>query len=106
MASRAHVHDYYSYPSERPRRAVRYPGRDEPVLLPRDRSASANAVLIASGLVATAIIAGGAYAIYAGVPPPPIAETPAPALVSNYRLDDEPVKAQVFKLLVGPARAA
>jgi hypothetical protein len=104
MASRAHVHDYYEYaPPERPRRAVYYPGHDDPVVLPRDRSASA--VLIVSGLVATAVIAGGAYALFAGVPPPPMRETETPALVPTYQLDDQPLKAKRFEVLGGPARA-
>ena len=104
MASRAHVHDYYAPIPERPRRAVRYPGRSDPVILPRDSSSSANAVLIASGLIATAVIVGGVFAVYAGVPAPPMAETPTPEVASSYQLDDQPLKAQVVEALAGPAR--
>jgi hypothetical protein len=105
MASRAHVHDYYGLPPARERRAVRYPGRNDPVILPRDTSRSANTILIASGLIATAVIVGGAFAVYAGVPPPPMAETRAQELASSYQLDDQPLKAQVVEALGGPARA-
>jgi hypothetical protein len=107
MASRAH-HDYYGFPPDRPRRAVHYSGRSDrsdPFVAPRDDGAGASAVLIASAVAATAIIVGGAYAVYAGVPPPPMGETHALPLVSDYRVDDEPVKARLAELLLGPAQA-
>jgi len=106
MASRAHVQDYYGHIPERPRRAARYPGRNDPVVLPRDRSGSANAILIASGLIATAVIVGGAFAVYAGVPPPPMAQTPTPPLERTYQLDEQPLKAKSFQALSAPASAA
>jgi hypothetical protein len=105
MASRAHsIHDYFGHASERPRRAVRYPGRDEPVVLPRDRSASATAVLIASAVLATSVIGGGAYAVYAGAAAP-LSNTPAASLTPSWQPDDEPFRAKNLELLYGRTQA-
>ncbi|HKY39355.1 MAG TPA: hypothetical protein VJN18_25630 [Polyangiaceae bacterium] len=106
MASRAHVHDYYGQVPERARRVARYPARSDPVIVPTDKSDSVSSILVASALIATAVILGGAYAVYAGVPPPPMAETPTPPFERAYQLDEQPLKAQVFAVLVGPAIAA
>jgi hypothetical protein len=103
MASRAHVHDYYGHAPERPRRAVRYPGRSDPVILPGEASRGSNAILMVSAFVATAVIVGGAFAVYAGVPAPPMAETPTMELARNYQLDEQPLRAQTLQALSGPA---
>ena len=39
------------------------------------------------------------------VPPAPMSATPTPGLVPTYQLDDQPLKAQRFELLEGPAHA-
>lgn len=106
MASRAHpIPDFFVHAAERPRRAVRYPGRDEPVALPRDKSAGTPFVLMLSALVATSAISAAAYAVYRSAPTPPLSETPVAPLAPTWEQDNETTKAKVFELINGPARA-
>ena len=104
MASRAHyIQDHFGHVGERPRRAVRYPDRDDRISLPTDRSSSSGA-LLASALIATSLIAGGVYALYASGRTT-LAQTEAAPLAPRWQLDSEPVLAQNMALTEGPARA-
>lgn len=107
MASRAQViHDYgLGRGSERLRRDVSYRSSEDPIDIPRGRSSSGGGLAMAiSALIASSVILGGAYAIYAG-PPPPMAVTAAAPLSPTWRLDAQPVQAAVTEALHGPARA-
>src|SRR5262245_11562539 len=104
MASRAHViHDYdydYDYVPrrevERARRQVLYRSSDDPIEIPRGSSSSFGGMLAISAVVASSVILGGAYALYAG-PPPVMAGTPTLALTPTWQLDDQPLKSATEK---------
>lgn len=105
MASRAHsIHDHFDY-EHRPRRAVRYPGDDDPVVLPRDKSAGTGLALAGSALVAVALIAGGGYAISTVPSVPELAVTPALPVTTSWQPDAEAFRARALAAVQGPAYA-
>jgi hypothetical protein len=105
MASRAHhIQDHFGHIGERPRRAVRYPGREDPIELPGDRRGTFSGALLVSALIASSLVAGGVYALYAAGTSP-LARTEAAPLVPSWHLNVEPVLAQNQALIAGPAHA-
>jgi hypothetical protein len=106
MAARAHaVHDYsFAGASERPRRQV-WLREDDEVVLPRGRGSQVTGALVLSAVLASALVAGAAYAVYWAAPPE-LAATPAAApLTKEWRPDDAVTRANVLKALRGPAAA-
>ncbi len=107
MASRAHViHDQSlgNYPVQRQRRAV-WLHRDEEVVLPRSRDTSGAGALLISALIASALTAGLAYAVYVG-DAPTLAVTEAAPLTSSWEPDTSFLRASVTNQLSGPALSA
>ncbi len=105
MASRAHViHEYpFARQSPRPRRQVWYRSSADPVVLPRGGSGGISAALVVSALIASSVIAGGAYAVYfAGAGAPAMVETPAAPVDARWEPDIEPIRANVVRALQGP----
>jgi hypothetical protein len=106
MAARAHaVHDYsFAGASERPRRQVWLRDDDE-VVLPRGRGSQVTGALVLSAVLASALVAGAAYAVYWAAPPELAAAPAAAPLSKEWQLDNTVTQANVFKALRGPAAA-
>lgn len=110
MAARTHsVHDYsFARDSERPRRQVwlRDDRDDDEVVLPRGRGTQITGVLVLSAFLASALVAGAAYAVYWAAPPK-LSEGPAAApLVKEWHPDPALSQANFAKAMQGPAAAA
>lgn len=105
MASRAHVIHDYSFPvaPARQRRAVWLHSDDE-VVLPRSRPSSGAAALFVSALVASALTAGLAYAVYVS-DVPALSVTEAAPLTRSFEADSSVTRANVTNQLSGPAYA-
>lgn len=109
MATRAHAAEDYSLRGapERPRRQVWLRDEDyDPVVLPRGRDRSISGVLIASAVLASALVGGGAYAVYRSAPPE-LSETPTLPLQKNWEVDPAVTQANIaFALRGRPAAPA
>lgn len=110
MAARTHpIHDYsFARDSERPRRQVwlRNDRDDDEVVLPRGGGTQITGVLVLSAFLASALVAGAAYAVYWAAPPQ-LSEGPAAApLVKEWHPDPALSQANIVDAMQGPAAAA
>lgn len=113
MAARAHaVHDYsFAEASPRPRRQVWLRDDDDEVVLPRGRGTQITGALLLSAALASALVAGAAYAVYRATAPSgpaPAQLGPAPAgapLFKEWQPDGALAQANVARALQGPALA-
>jgi hypothetical protein len=107
MAARAHaVHDYsFAGASERPRRHVWLRDDDDEVVLPRGRGTQVTGALVLSAVLASALVAGAAYAVYSAAPPE-LSQAPAAApLLKEWQPDPALTQANIAKAMQGPAIA-